>query len=318
MDKTPNFFVIGVAKGGTTSLYHYLSQHPQVYLSPVKETNHFAMADIDERHLHPVYKNDVALDVERYLLDGMKYPVHIAHINKARHYEALFSRANGQKAIGEISNSYIICPSAVAAIAQKYPEAKLLVMLRNPVKRAWSHFIMNIREAKNTSRDFVTEVMQDHQAIRRGWGVNHQYLALGSYFTQMSRVLNHFPPAQVKWLLYEDFLQQPQEVLNDMLDFLGVDPAFDFSLEHKANEAAVPVSVSLNTALHKSGFVHRLKHLATPGQKEWVKSVLYKKGDALPKMTEEEYRFLAEFYRDEVSGLSGLLSFDFSAYWNIP
>lgn len=313
----PNFFVIGVAKGGTTSLHRYLSQHPEVYLTPIKETNHFAAADIDEERLQPVYKRDVGLDIERYIARGMERPVHIAHVREKAHYQALYSKVRSEKAIGEVSNSYAICPSAVPTIHRTHPRARILIMLRNPVERAWSHYLMNLRESKVVYGDFISEVNSDHQASEKGWGVSHQYLELGLYSDQLARVYQYFPKEQVHWMCYEDFRKDPQRVLKGICRFLEVDPEMPFDLSRKANKAGVPRHAMVNRLLVRSGLMHRLKSVATSAQKDWVKSALFKGGDALPIMSASERTFIHAFYRTEIEQLSMLLHTDLSAYWNM-
>lgn len=317
MSSTPNFFVIGAAKAGTTSLYHYLLQHPDIYLPRIKETNHFAMDDIDETRLNSVYQKDVQLDLPSYIKGGMKRRVHIAHVRRRMDYEALFAPSEQERAIGEISNSYLICPSAVPAIKERHPNAKLLVFLRNPVRRAWSHYLMNQREGKTRSDDFVEEATLDQAAVHKGWGVNHQYLEAGLYGKQLERVLSEFPLAQVQWFLFEDLITQPQRVLAQVCDYLGVDRGFEFDLSKKANEAGVPRSKLMNQVLVNSGLLHLAKSVASQGQKNWVKSRLYRKGKEVPRPSAEEEDFLSRFYQYDVQQLSELFSFDFTHYWNL-
>jgi hypothetical protein len=88
--KNPNFFVVGVVKGGTTSLYHALSNHPEVYLSPIKEVNYFSRKDIRPELFTREYKHASALDFDRYAAQGMKEIIHIAHIEKWDQYTQLF------------------------------------------------------------------------------------------------------------------------------------------------------------------------------------------------------------------------------------
>ncbi len=318
MEKRPNFFVIGVAKGGTTSLHRYLGQHPEVYLTPIKETNHYALADINEAYLDPVYRRDIQINLDRYVKNGMKQQVHIAHVKEPRHYQALYSQVTSETAIGEISNSYIISPNAVQTIQREHPEARLIVMLRNPVLRAWSHYLMNIREGKTTQKDFITECLVDAESTHTGWGINHQYLSLGAYASQMQRVLEVFDQRQVKWMLYEDFAAKTSHSLAELSTFLGINPSFEFDLSQRSNQAGVPVNATVNKALIQSGVLHGLKSLASPKQREWAKQLLYRGGKSLPKMTSKELAFLEQHYRDDVRQLSDLLDFNFNAYWNIP
>jgi hypothetical protein len=110
----PNFLIIGAAKSGTTSLYHYLQQHPDVYMSPIKEPQYYC--DEGERAVP-------ALDA----------------------YQRLFDGVTSQTAVGEASPQYLNSPSAPRRIADDIPDAKLIVSLRNPADRAYSYYLGRIR-----------------------------------------------------------------------------------------------------------------------------------------------------------------------------
>jgi len=317
MSHSPNFFVIGVAKGGTTSLHHYLNQHPEVYLPPIKETNHYALGDIDEGQLHPVYRRDIQLDIDAYIAQGMKRPIHIAHVNEEKHYRALFAPAGKAQAVGEISNSYSICPSAIPAIRAKHPDARIIIMLRNPIQRAWSHYLMNLREGKNDHTDFIQEVELDRAQKVIGWGMNHQYLELGRYYNQMKRVYNYFPKEQIKWLLFEDFKADPASTLLQITRFLEVDTDYHFDFNKKANSAQVPRNKYLNRLLIQSGVLHQLKAMAGTSARTLGKKLLYSNGSKLPTISAEVSAYLHEFYRNDVLALSTLLNFNFIRKWNM-
>ena len=124
--KKPNFFVVGTVKGGTTSLHQYLNQHPQIFMSPIKETNFFSRFDINENDFSRDYAHDVNIDLKRYLLSDMKDPIHIAHINNESDYLKLFKNATNQMAIGEISNSYLLYKNAPIEIFKFDPKAKII------------------------------------------------------------------------------------------------------------------------------------------------------------------------------------------------
>src|SRR3989344_7184694 len=105
--RLPNFLIIGATKAGTTSLHHYLGQHPDIFVAPTKETNFFAQ--------------ESAL-----CFTGRT-------VSLPEEYAAQFAAATTQKAIGESSPAYLAVPLAPERIARMLPHAKLIVILRNPI-----------------------------------------------------------------------------------------------------------------------------------------------------------------------------------------
>jgi hypothetical protein len=310
----PNFFVIGVVKGGTTSLYHYLDQHPEVFVPRIKETNHFAAADINEKHFLHQYALDVRIDLDKYIASGMREPVHIAHVNEPRHYSALFSGVRGQKAVGEVSNSYMICPSAAAAIHRFNPEAKIIAVLRNPVSRAWSQYLMNLRESKTTCSDFLQEVKVDYEVYPKGWGANHQYLELGMYAKQLAPYFRLFGESRIHLIYYEAYRQEPAGAMRDLCRFLGIDSNFQFDFTVEKNTASLPRSKALNRFLVSSGVVKALKDITPKHLRSKLASVLYSKG-SLPTLQPEHAAWLIDYYRDEVAQLAALTTVHPGIYW---
>jgi len=310
----PNFFVIGVVKGGTTSLYHYLNQHPEVYLPPIKETNHFAAKDISEKDFLPGYAQDVSINLDKYIKGGMKEVIHIAHVNEDRHYEGIFSKVTTEKAIGEISNSYMICPSSAKAIYDYNPSAKILVVLRNPIRRAWSQFLMNLREAKSEASNFIKELQEDHAQDPKGWGVNHQYLELGKYAGQLKRYFDLFGKENVLPLFFEDYKSHPEEVLKQVCAFLTIDASFEFDFSEKSNASALPRNAGLNKFLVKSGIITAAKNLTPKPLRQKLAGALYTDKN-MPTLSDEDSDWLKNYYADEVKNLSELLNVDASQKW---
>jgi len=301
-------------KGGTTSLFNYLAQHPEVFLPSIKETNHFAQADIDSKNFDTTYARDVNIDLEKYLSSGSTETVHIAHVDEPKHYQALFDRVGDEKAIGEISNSYMICPSSAAAIHQYNPEAKVVVILRNPIYRAWSQFLMNLREAKTSFSDFIQEIKADHERPIKGWGANHQYLELGKYAQQLKRYFDLFGREKVLVLIHDDYRKDPAQTLSRLSEFLGIDSDFKFDFSEKSNISSLPKYAGLNKFLVQSGLFHLLKNSVSRSTRQKVKNLFYS-NQSMPELQDSERDWLIEFYREEVKELSTLLQVDMAAKW---
>ncbi len=200
----PNFFIVGAASCGTTSLYTYLKQHPEVFLPALKEPHYFAQ-------LRPIWE-------QRYLF---------TYVTEETDYLALFSKATGFKAIGEASPSYLWCPAAAERIHRAVPRAKIIILLRDPVERAYSHYLMNLREGLQ-DRPFFEALQDDWNRERKGWGVSQLYVELGLYAEQVRRYLELFGPSQVLILMFDDLRRSSpnqKATLGRVLRFIGVDPA---------------------------------------------------------------------------------------------
>lgn len=140
----PNFLIIGPGRTGTTSLYYYLKQHPEIYMSPIKETNFFA---------YEQGKPGRSQISKRY---------NIFPIKNIEAYSALFKAVTKEKAIGEASPRYFFTPQAAERIKLILPEVKLIAILRDPVERAFSSYLRRNRDGFET-RTFPQAIQDDKQ-----------------------------------------------------------------------------------------------------------------------------------------------------------
>src|SRR5579863_1241705 len=136
MQRLPNFFIVGAPKAGTTSLYHYLDQHPEIYMSPVKETNHFAseirLAGFADE-LQEQVKRDMRA-MQKYLAGPMSEKRFGAVGLEWDDYLKLFRNATDEKAIGEASVCYLWSRTAAKNIFARIPRAKIIMILRDPAE----------------------------------------------------------------------------------------------------------------------------------------------------------------------------------------
>lgn len=310
--KKPNFFVVGVVKGGTTSLYQYLVQHPQVYMSPVKETNYFSRDAIDEKLFATDYKHDVDVNIKAYLKTDFSQTIHIAHITDDDDYNQLYKNVKTELAIGEISNSYILYPGVAQKIYDYNPKSKIVMILRNPVERAFSQYIMNLRQGKMLNKNFIEEISEDAKNPKQGWGANHQYLSIGNYYQQVKWYLEVFPKEQVKIYLFDDYKANPTDILQDLSKFLGVDN-FNFDTNEKYNEAGMPRFSKINYFINQTGIISFAKKIFPHHWRAPLKKMLYR-GDNIPKLKEEDKHWLINYYKEDVLKLQGLIDKDLSKW----
>lgn len=306
MNRLPTFLVVGAVKAGTTSLHEYLQQHPEVYMSPVKETNHFCDADMDFAHFNVDYRQDIDHNLDKYLAGPMDKKIHIAHVRTWQQYQLLFKNVKDEKAVGEVSNAYLFCPSTVTAIKQKLPAVKIIMVLRNPVDRLYSQYLMNLKLGKITERDLLREIEQDQAKIHKGWGVSHLYLEVGKYYEQVKRYYDAFPKEQIKVLLFDDFKKDATATMQEIFDFIGVDSSFAIDTSRRYNEAGMPRFGKLNYWLTQIGVYGLVKKIFPDELKNRIKALIYTKKD-IPTIQPDERRHLEDLFREDIQQLAQLI-----------
>ncbi|PIN79592.1 hypothetical protein COV16_03420 [Candidatus Woesearchaeota archaeon CG10_big_fil_rev_8_21_14_0_10_34_8] len=218
----PNFLVIGTGKAGTSSIYEYLKQHPQVYMSPVKETNFFAFFDADT--------TTYAKEDQDWISKS------ITHLEE---YSTQFNSIKNEKAIGEVSPIYLFHPKAAEQIKNILPKVKIIVILRNPIDRAFSGYSMHVRRGTE-KRSFAkaTQGNAHNASYIRGF-----YLEKGLYYRQLKRYYSLFPEKQIKIFLFEDLCDNPLKFMEEMYQFLEVDPMFTPNVTKWYNAAPMKTKI---------------------------------------------------------------------------
>jgi hypothetical protein len=288
----PNFLIIGAMKSGTTSLYYYLKQHPQIYMSSVKEPNFFALEGSN-------------LD-----FDGAE--------GKERIQRWIKRGAASTLAIGEASPMYLYSPEAPYRIRYYVPEAKLITILRNPVERAYSAFLYMTRDGREPLNGFSQALQAEESRMRDNWEWIWHYKHLGFYYTQLKRYFDVFDRDQIKVYLYEDLRADPLRVLQDIFRFLEVDETFvpDTSLRH--NVSGTPKSGVLPRLIFRRNPVKAvLRPLFPRGLRQRISVSLRSQYLVeAPPLAPEVRRELLEAYRDDVLKLESLIERDLSGWRN--
>ena len=288
----PNFFIVGAQKAGTTSLYHYLNQHPQVYMSPRKEPHFFEGMHSEFRR--PGRRSTPVSDLAAY--------------------QALFEGASDERAIGEASASYLYSTRAPDLIKSSVPNARIIAVLRNPADRAYSNFLHCVQVGREPLGSFAEALQAEQARMRDKWGPLWYYKHKGLYYAQVKRYLDTFGQGQVGIWLYEDLRYDAFETLGEVFRFLGVDESFvpDASVEH--NPSGIPRIGRLYTGVR--AFTARnpvLVERVLPARlRGYVKSRLFAKPPPFPPEVREE---LIEGYREDILRLQDLIGRDLSN-WN--
>lgn len=198
MGRPPDFIGLGAQKAGTSWIYACLYEHPQIY-APVKEIHFFSR--------------------ERNWVKGYEW------------YESFFQDCPPGAKAGEFSTSYLCDPHTPERIYRRYPNVKLIVSLRNPVDRAYSNYLNDIKAGKISPETSFDEALERHP----------EYLEQGYYMRFLEHYLRYFRREQILILIYEDSLKNPSEFIRSIYQFIGVDDSFVPSmLFRKVNPERIP------------------------------------------------------------------------------
>ena len=296
----PNFLVAGAAKCGTTTLYHYLRQHPDVYMSPIKEPNHFS-TDIRPEGFsdeYKVYERSKNLDIASFVNGDMKEEQWGAYVADRGHYLKLFRFAAGKKCIGEISNSYMYSNEAASNIYREFPEMKIVMILRQPAERAYSHYMANVRDGR-TTRSFRDEVLHDDAKPVHGWSISHLYYELGCYSGQVERFQRLFPAAQLKIFLFDDLKADNRKLGRELFEFLGLHTDVPIDFDEKHNEARMPKNPGLIKLVTQLGIKRKIFRALPKSWQKGVKDSFFKEGKG-PKMSTEDRAWMTARYTEDI------------------
>ena len=206
MSRPPDFIIIGAMRAGTTALAAALGEHPDVLVSTPKEPNYFAT-------LHG------ALD---YCGPGDAWFAS-QNVSSWEDYTRLFD-AGGSAVAGEASAMYLALPEAAASIASRVPSAKIIAVLREPLARARSaHGYLRAR-GRDPEQDFARSLELENRRRADGYGPMWWLRSASDYSPGLRAFASAFPESQMKIITTEVLEVSPEDVMDEVLDFLGVAP----------------------------------------------------------------------------------------------
>lgn len=298
----PNFLIIGAAKAGTTALYSYINQHPQVFMSSEKEPHFFAFEGEKVNFAGTA---------------GEKEWLNRTAIADIETYQQQFREVTKEKAIGEASALYLYIPKAAERIRHHVPHAKLIVILRNPVERAYSAFIFQKRDGLEPNLDFAQALKEEESRMKNNWVPIYYYQDMGFYYHQIKRYFDMFPQEQIKLYLHDDFILNPLRILQDAFQFLGVDDTFIPNTSARHNVSGIPKNKALHEFLRVENHPIKtiLKPLIPKSLRRNVMLNLHNNNlEKAPPLSQDIRKQLIELYREDILKLQDLLQKNLSKW----
>jgi len=288
----PNFFIIGAPKCGTTSLYRYLEQHPQVFF-PLNKEPKFFCDDI-------LYAEGLAVYAQRHYHD-----------------------ARGHAAIGDASPHYLYYDKAARRIRDDLPDTnhRFLVILRDPVARAYSHYWNMVYEGFETL-PFEQALAEEPQRIRSQdfatrAVINAHYVSCGLYAQQLQRWLDVFDESRFLILFQDELVNQPQQLMERVFDFLGLSSVtVDTNTMH--NPSGLARSVGLQRWLRRPSRLRQLVKPFTPYSLRFRVATqlakLNKQTVSYPPLDEKTAARLRERFAPDIEQLKRITGQDLSSW----
>jgi len=287
VEKWPNFFIVGAAKAGTTSLYNYLKNIPRIFMSPVKEPRYFSQ------------------------IVAINNPNRIGNKKK---YLDLFKDIKDEKAIGEASPIYLLDPDSPKLIHQAVPNAKIIIILRDPIQRAYSHYLHNVRNGiTNVSfMEMITNYLnsEDKENPRL-----HLLINSSLYSKRVQKYFDTFGSKQVKIIIFEEFVANTKQTINDIIKFLEI----DYELTETPTKTYNPFGESRNqlaSSIISNKTVRKFakRIISLPTRKKIVRNI-FNKDSVKPEIGIEERKILEKIYKTDVKKIQSIL--DRSLPWEI-
>jgi len=310
----PNVICVGVEKGGSTSLYDCLRAHPDVYMSPIKETNFFSTDVLVEnfRADYRRHEQQKKLDLDEYFRCSELKDIWGAYVRNPDHYLQLFAAGQEYAVRGEVSNSYLYSEDAAANIADTLPDARVLVILRDPVARAYSHYRAMVRDGRTEKATLIEEVEYDLSFPDRRWGSCHGYIDHGRYAEQLKRLFSAIDRDRIRIVLAEDFFHEREASMAGIYGFLGLRDSDAHLLADNRNQSVVPRSAAVIRFLSRTGLKRRAFRMVPRSLQPRVKKIFFTGNGR--QMSSEELGYLSGFYSEEIEAVESLLGLGLDAW----
>jgi len=234
----------------------------------------------------------------------------------AQFYSSLFEGVSGESAIGEASNSSLCVPGTAAEINAHQPDAKIIVVLRHPVDRAYSHFRHFLEAGAETTFDFEHAINQEEQRLKDGWPFTYGYKQWGFYFRQLQPYYDVFPGDRIQVHLHEDYLADPVRVLQRIFAFLEVESSFVPDVHAKLNAVGIPDSHTLSNIVtgHHRYLRAGMRRVPVRRVREGIESLVSRRAMRQLNLKPTTRACLLEEFSKDIQELQVLIGRDLSGW----
>jgi hypothetical protein len=292
----PNFIIAGTARSGTTSLYYYLKQHPEIGFPDKKEPKYFSSLSL-------VFPHNGVGD---YTVDNLV-------VRSFDSYKKLFQGLGSVKRIGDASSDTLYHHKYTAPeILRILGDVPIIICLRNPTERAVSAYNNMLRDQRETL-DFGSALAAEENRIENNWDWMWAYKAGGLYAEQVETFQKTF--SQVKLVLFEDLVQDANTVCRGLFEFLGVDSRVSIDSRVRYGNSGKPKNKIIGLLTNREN--HLAFRLRTLAMKliprfalEWIASRFFIK----QSIEESHLDELREFFRKDIVALERLIDRDLSLW----
>jgi hypothetical protein len=285
----PDFLIIGAPKAGTTALHAGLAQHPELVLSDPKETKYFMCGDAPP----PLYRGPGDSHSRQ------------EWIWRRQDYLDLFADIPDEVVCGESTPFYLYDADAQRRIAAAVPRVRLIIVVRDPVDRAYSNWMHLWVDGLEPIADVLQACMREEDRVAAGWAPFWRYIGLGRYGEQLMRLRGHFPDDRILVLRYRDLIDDPAATMDRVCTFLGIEPGIVASIPRDNMRPFVndsPRTRNYGRTLRAGAKVGAMfppeiwRRASRP-----ILDSLHKQGEAhRPKLTAEQRRLLLEYFVDDI------------------
>jgi len=279
----PDFFIVGGARCGTTSLYAYLKQYPDIFLPERKE---------------PHYYSSQSTPLPYWLLP-------LRSITKKQDYLQLFENSKEGMIVGDASATYLMNLDVPKLIFEDNPNAKIIISLRNPIDRTYTAYLAQYRSG-NEKSSFGESIRRDFSSIT-GEEIQRQSALNSDYYEYVNNYYHYFPKEQIKIIIFEEFIKNPKQTVKELLHFLNISTELNINYE-QYNEFKFPKN-KIAKSIISNKFIVNISFALIPAK---IRHYIFRRlvTRVKPIMLEKDRKFLGKKYGDGVKKLELLLNRD--------
>ena len=282
-----DFFIVGAPKAGTTSLFYYLNKNKGICMSNIKEPNFFSSKDLK---IQKIYYDSLILD-------------------NLKEYERIFTPKNKQQIIGEASVSYLFYPNVANRIFDYNPRSKIIIILRDPVERAFSHYSMDLRlgHVKQSLDELFDLGLNNKDNL-----FFQQYILLGQYYEQVNRYIKVFGRENICVKFYDELKLDASSFYSDILKFLHQENDHNIDFNQPFNKSKLPSNKFIKW-LYSWPIIRKISLIFLPlSVIEFINIKFFKENNNI--ITNDLKSKLHSFFLEDIEKLEKLLSKDLKSW----